>query len=67
MALPARVGWFLLQLAIQGWCPPVPVLRRMRFSIADEINEERTALKAMRGEFIGLRKQPLRALEAARA
>jgi hypothetical protein len=29
--------------------------------------EERTALKAMRGDFNGLRKQPLRALEAARA
>jgi hypothetical protein len=67
MALPALVGSFLLQHAIQGWCPPVPVLRGMGFRTADEINEERTALKAMRGDFNGLRKQPLRALEAARA
>jgi hypothetical protein len=67
MALPALVGSFLLQHAIQGWCPPVPVLRSMGFRTADEINEERTALKAMRGDFNGLRKQPLRALEAARA
>src|SRR5438105_4852679 len=27
-ALPAIVAGFLLQHALQGWCPPVPVFRR---------------------------------------
>jgi hypothetical protein len=49
--LPAAVGAFLLQHALQGWCPPLPVLRRAGVRTADEINEERFALKALRGDF----------------
>lgn len=66
LALPALVTSFLLQHAVQGWCPPVPVLRALRFRTADEINEERTALKALRGDFNGVQRQPEKALEAAR-
>ena len=51
LALPVVVTAFLLQHAIQGWCPPVPVLRRMGFRTADEISQERYALKALRGDF----------------
>jgi hypothetical protein len=51
IALPALVTAFLFQHSIQGWCPPVPVLRRMGFRTAEEINQERYALKAMRGDF----------------
>jgi hypothetical protein len=51
LALPALVTAFLLQHALQGWCPPVPVLRRLGFRTADEIAKERTALKAARGDF----------------
>lgn len=49
--LPAAVGAFLLQHALQGWCPPLPVLRRAGVRTADEINQERFALKALRGDF----------------
>ncbi|MHB1560014.1 MAG: hypothetical protein ACYC61_21390 [Isosphaeraceae bacterium] len=49
--LPAAVAGFLLQHAIQGWCPPVPVFRRLGFRTAAEIDEERYALKALRGDF----------------
>jgi hypothetical protein len=49
--LPGVVGAFLLQHAIQGWCPPVPVFRRLGFRTASEIDEERYALKALRGDF----------------
>jgi hypothetical protein len=49
--LPALVGGFLLQHAIQGWCPPVPLLRRWGFRTEREIDEERFALKALRGDF----------------
>lgn len=45
--LPAGVAGFLLQHAIQGWCPPLPVFRRLGVRTADEINEERTRLKAL--------------------
>ncbi|WP_237684077.1 hypothetical protein [Pseudaminobacter soli (ex Zhang et al. 2022)] len=51
LALPAVVTGFLFQHAIQGWCPPVPVLRRLGFRTADEINQERYALRALRGDF----------------
>lgn len=51
LILPGVVTAFLLQHALQGWCPPVPVLRRMGFRTADEINQERYALKAIRGDF----------------
>lgn len=56
-ALPAAVGGFLLQHALQGWCPPLPLLRRMGVRTADEINRERYALKLLRGDFAGLEKQ----------
>ena len=49
--LPAIVTAFLFQHAIQGWCPPVPALRNMGFRTADEINQERYALKALQGDF----------------
>jgi hypothetical protein len=54
--LPAAVASFLLQHAIQGWCPPLPVLRRMGFRTVSEIDYERYALKAMRGDFQNLSK-----------
>lgn len=49
-ALPALVGGFLLQHAVQGWCPPVPVLRRLGFRTVREIGEERDLLRSRRGE-----------------
>jgi len=46
LALPALVTAFLFQHAIQGWCPPLPILRRLGFRTASEIEQERQALKA---------------------
>ncbi|UPJ58255.1 hypothetical protein [Bradyrhizobium sp. 192] len=54
LLLPATVAAFLFQHAIQGWCPPVPILRRMGFRTASEIEQERQALKALRGDFAGI-------------
>jgi hypothetical protein len=51
LALPALVTAFLFQHAVQGWCPPLPILRRLGFRTAREIDEERYALKALRGDF----------------
>ncbi|MFO7963021.1 MAG: hypothetical protein R6U50_03785 [Desulfobacterales bacterium] len=49
--LPAVVAGFLLQHALQGWCPPVPVFRRLGIRTAEEIHQEKYALKALRGDF----------------
>lgn len=51
LILPALVGTFLLQHAVEGWCPPVPLFRRLGFRTQSEIEEERYALKALRGDF----------------
>ncbi len=51
LIVPAIVQSFFLQHALQGWCPPIPLLRRLGFRTLDEINEERYALKALRGDF----------------
>lgn len=51
LLLPAAVTLFLLQHALQGWCPPVPVLRRLGFRTVYEIEQERQALKALRGDY----------------
>ncbi|MGC3975549.1 MAG: hypothetical protein QM771_14385 [Nitrospira sp.] len=52
--LPAVVGGFLLQHAVQGWCPPIPVFRRLGMRTQTEIEQERYALKAMRGDFTNI-------------
>ena len=64
LILPAVVTAFLFQHAIQGWCPPVPILRRLGFRTAHEIEKERHALKAIRGDFEQSRSKPDVALKA---
>ncbi|MFC4174446.1 hypothetical protein ACFOYU_20740 [Microvirga sp. GCM10011540] len=51
LALPALVSIFLFQHSVQGWCPPLPILRNLGFRTAREIDTERYALKALRGDF----------------
>jgi hypothetical protein len=51
LALPLVVGAFLFQHAMQGWCPPVPIFRRLGIRTAREIDIERVALKTLRGDF----------------
>lgn len=51
LLLPSVVFGFLFQHAVQGWCPPMPVFRRMGVRTRKEINREKYALKALRGDF----------------
>ena len=51
LVVPAVVTGFLLQHALQGWCPPIPFFRKRGIRTAREIDEERYALKALRGDF----------------
>lgn len=45
--LPGAVLTFLLQHGLQGWCPPLPVLRRLGVRTRGEIDREKYALKAL--------------------
>lgn len=54
LMLPAAVFSFFAQHALQGWCPPLPLLRRLGVRTAREIERERYALKALRGDFDAL-------------
>ncbi len=49
--LSAAAAGFLLQHALQGWCPPLPLFRRRGVRTAREIYEEITALRVLRGDF----------------
>jgi hypothetical protein len=51
LLLSLGVQAFYMQHALQGWCPPLPVFRRLGIRTTDEINHERMALKALRGDF----------------
>ena len=63
--LTGGVAAFLLQHALQGWCPPLPVIRAMGVRTAGEIGIERTALKALRGDFIDMEHNAESAFKAA--
>ena len=58
LLLPGIVMAFMLQHAVQGWCPPVPLLRRLGVRTRKEIEQERYALKVLRGDFAGLYHPP---------
>ena len=45
-------GLFLLQHALCGWCPPMPLLRRFGVRTEEEINKEKLILKMMRKDFL---------------
>jgi hypothetical protein len=65
LLLPLVVLGFLLQHAIQGWCPPVVLFRRLGVRTQQEIDAERYALKALRGDFRRVEGDAGRALDAA--
>jgi hypothetical protein len=54
LLIPGIVTTFLLQHATQGWCPPLPIFRRMGKRTRNEIDAEKFAMKALRGDFNGL-------------
>ena len=51
LLLTTAVFSFLAQHALHGWCPPVPILRRFGLRTMREIERERFAIKALRGDF----------------
>lgn len=76
LGLTVNRKWFLLtcgvmaclaQHAAQGWCPPVPVLRRFGVRTQSELDQERYALKAVRGDFHSITSRESAASEALQA
>lgn len=65
-AIPAIVLPFLFQHAVQGWCPPIPILRRRGIRTRKEIDTEKFALKALRGDFDPLATSTKSGIERAR-
>jgi hypothetical protein len=55
LVVPLMVTGFLFQHAVQGWCPPLPILRQMGVRTRSEIDREKFALKALRGDFQDIR------------
>jgi len=51
LAVPAIATTLLFQHAVQGWAAPVLILRNLGFRSMREIDTERYALKALRGDF----------------
>lgn len=45
MYVSGAVSAFMLQHAIQGWCPPLPLIRKLGVRTVDEINLEKQALQ----------------------
>lgn len=54
LLLPGVVMSFLFQHAVQGWCPPLLILRPLGIRTQREIEAEKYALKALRGDFAGV-------------
>ncbi len=65
LIVPGLVLPFLFQHATQGWCPPLPILRRLGVRTREEIDVEKYALKALRGDFEVKVHEPRLALAAA--
>lgn len=51
LMLATLVPIFMAQHAVQGWCPPLPLFRKLGFRTRREIDEERFALQSIRGDF----------------
>jgi len=58
LLLSGAVLSFLLMHAVQGWCPPVPALRKLGIRTRSEIDREKFALKVLRGDFQDVSRTP---------
>jgi hypothetical protein len=51
LLLTATTAWFLMQHAVQGWCPPLELHRRLGYRTQREIELEIHLLKLLRGDY----------------
>jgi hypothetical protein len=45
MLLSGIASYFMIKHALQGWCPPLPIIRKLGVRTAGEIFNEKTALQ----------------------
>ncbi len=64
LALPVIVAGAVLLQALTGRYPLMPLFRRLKVRTAKEIARERYALKALRGDFAGVRQRQTAAAPA---
>jgi hypothetical protein len=64
LLVPALVLPMLFYHAVEGWCPPVPLLRRLGIRTQREIDAEKYALRLLRGDFDSQNDPTERALRA---
>lgn len=57
--LTGFISFFLFVHAIQGWCPPLPLIRRIGIRTQEEIQIEKMTIKFMRGDFNNIGEEPL--------
>ena len=62
LLVPALVLPFLFMHGVHGWCPPVPLLRRLGVRTRREIDAEKYALRLLRGDFDRTTDQTQRAM-----
>jgi hypothetical protein len=65
LVIPFIAAGFLLLHAVQGFAPPVPIMRRLGMRTQSEIERERYALKALRGDFKDFKLNGHKAMEEA--
>ncbi|MGV3773294.1 MAG: hypothetical protein ACO1QB_10365 [Verrucomicrobiales bacterium] len=58
LLLSVGVLSFMLLHAVKGWCPPVPVFRKLGVRTKGEIDREKFALKILRGDFQNISTNP---------
>ena len=61
--LPAVVLAFFFQHSVQGWCPPLPILRLLKIRTSKEIEQEKYALKIICGDFNDVTKMSSQEIE----
>ncbi len=61
LILSGLAGAFLLQHALQGWCPPLPIIRRLGIRTQNEIESEKEKIR----KIIARRIEPTPTEEAA--
>lgn len=52
--ISGTAGLFLLQHSLQGWCPPVPLIRKFGFRTSEEINNEKIVYKLLKDDFVNI-------------
>jgi hypothetical protein len=67
LGITGAILGFLLLHSVQGWCPPVPALRRLGVRARREIDRELFALKILRGDFQTISADPTEVANAVEA